>query len=131
MHVSESSRTNMVTEDGFGYAARCAESLRLSESESFNFYRGSASAAVRGIASPEQHDEPFPERLSLSAHQAAEPPRRLYKHFVPPGRFNLALAFVFLSVIGCQTNKTQPVALAPEDMCSYCKMAISEKQYAA
>jgi copper chaperone NosL len=25
----------------------------------------------------------------------------------------------------------EPVALAPEDMCSYCRMAISEKRYAA
>lgn len=31
----------------------------------------------------------------------------------------------------CQKRKVEPVALAPEDMCSHCKMAISEKQYAA
>ena len=31
----------------------------------------------------------------------------------------------------CQKRTVEPVALAPEDMCSYCKMAISEKQYAA
>ena len=31
----------------------------------------------------------------------------------------------------CQKQVIAPVALAPEDMCSYCKMAISEKQYAA
>jgi copper chaperone NosL len=31
----------------------------------------------------------------------------------------------------CQKSAVEPVALAPEDMCSYCRMAISEKQYAA
>ena len=31
----------------------------------------------------------------------------------------------------CQKGAVEPVALTPEDMCSYCRMAISEKQYAA
>ena len=31
----------------------------------------------------------------------------------------------------CQKRTVEPVAIASEDMCSYCKMAISEKQYAA
>lgn len=31
----------------------------------------------------------------------------------------------------CQTRTAEPVALVPEDMCSHCRMAISEKQYAA
>lgn len=31
----------------------------------------------------------------------------------------------------CQKRAVEPVAIAPEDMCSYCKMVISEKQYAA
>ena len=31
----------------------------------------------------------------------------------------------------CQKRTVEPVAIAPEDMCSYCKMALSEKQYAA
>jgi copper chaperone NosL len=31
----------------------------------------------------------------------------------------------------CQKRTVEPVAIAPEDMCAYCKMAISEKQYAA
>lgn len=31
----------------------------------------------------------------------------------------------------CQRQTVEPVALAPEDMCAYCKMAISEKRYAA
>ena len=35
------------------------------------------------------------------------------------------------ALANCQKQAIAPVALAPEDMCSYCKMAISEKQYAA
>ena len=31
----------------------------------------------------------------------------------------------------CQKQAVEPVPLAPEDMCAYCKMAISEKRYAA
>ena len=31
----------------------------------------------------------------------------------------------------CQKRTVEPVAIASEDMCSYCRMAISEKQYAA
>lgn len=31
----------------------------------------------------------------------------------------------------CQKRAVEPVAIAPEDMCSYCKMVISGKQYAA
>ncbi len=31
----------------------------------------------------------------------------------------------------CQKQAVEPVALVPEDMCAYCKMAISEKRYAA
>ncbi len=30
-----------------------------------------------------------------------------------------------------RSKQIEPVALAPEDMCAYCKMAISEKRYAA
>lgn len=54
-----------------------------------------------------------------------------YKHSVPPGPLKIVAVLGFLSVIGCQTSRIEPVALAPEDMCSYCRMAISEKQYAA
>jgi copper chaperone NosL len=32
---------------------------------------------------------------------------------------------------GCQTGGFEPVALAAEDICAGCKMAISERQYAA
>ena len=31
----------------------------------------------------------------------------------------------------CAQQKLEPVALVPEDMCSFCRMAISEKRYAA
>jgi copper chaperone NosL len=35
------------------------------------------------------------------------------------------------ALANCQKRGIAPVALEPEDMCSYCRMAISEKQYAA
>lgn len=38
---------------------------------------------------------------------------------------------LMLSGAGCQTAAIEPVAIAGEDMCSYCRMAVSEKQYAA
>jgi len=54
-----------------------------------------------------------------------------YEHSVPPGLFKIAAVVSLLFLLGCQTSKIAPVALAPEDMCAYCKMAISEKRYAA
>lgn len=54
-----------------------------------------------------------------------------FHRFFAPG---LALWVILVSLIvqqGCAAKRTQPVALAPDDMCSYCKMAISEKRYAA
>lgn len=56
---------------------------------------------------------------------------RGYKHFVPMGLFVLGLVCSLLLLVNCQTRKTEPVAIVPEDMCSFCKMAISEKRYAA
>jgi copper chaperone NosL len=41
----------------------------------------------------------------------------------------IVIAGIFLA--SCQKNMNGPVAIAPEDMCAYCKMAISEKRYAA
>jgi copper chaperone NosL len=35
------------------------------------------------------------------------------------------------ALANCQKQAVTPAALAPEDMCAYCKMAISEKRYAA
>lgn len=43
----------------------------------------------------------------------------------------LAVTFLLLNFTGCKTSMPEPVALEREDMCAYCKMAISEKQYAA
>lgn len=47
----------------------------------------------------------------------------------------LCAAVVMLGVItllsGCQKKAAEPVALFREDACAYCKMVISEKQYAA
>jgi len=56
---------------------------------------------------------------------------KIYKHSVPPGLFKVTALFSLLLLVGCETNKFEPVALTPEDMCAYCKMAISEKRYAA
>ncbi len=54
-----------------------------------------------------------------------------YKYLVPPGVFAAALIFSLLALVNCQTRKIEPVAIAAEDMCSYCRMAISEKRVAA
>ena len=47
----------------------------------------------------------------------------------------LAIATLILTLIagavGCQKSAVEPVAIAAEDICGYCRMAISEKQYAA
>lgn len=56
---------------------------------------------------------------------------RIYKHSVPLGLFQVTVMFSLLLLVGCDTSKFEPVALAPEDMCAYCRMAISEKRYAA
>lgn len=56
---------------------------------------------------------------------------RIYKHLVPTGLMVVGTISTLLVTAACQTTKITPVALAPEDMCSFCRMAISEKQYAA
>jgi copper chaperone NosL len=56
---------------------------------------------------------------------------RSYRFFVAPGFCVAALMVSLMALVNCQTRKVEPVALAPEDMCSYCRMAISEKQFAA
>lgn len=57
---------------------------------------------------------------------------RFYKYFVPLGLTTAApLVCLVFFLVGCRTSKIEPVALALEDMCSYCKMAISETRYAA
>jgi copper chaperone NosL len=42
-----------------------------------------------------------------------------------------ALLLGALWLTGCGAPKFEPVEIAAEDMCAFCKMAISEKQYAA
>ena len=56
--------------------------------------------------------------------------RIIHKLSVPPGLFKIAAMFSFLVLLGCGTSKVEPVALAPEDMCAYCRMAVSERRYA-
>ncbi len=46
-------------------------------------------------------------------------------------RFGAALFIGALWLAACGAPTFEPVEIAPEDMCTLCKMAISEKQYAA
>src|ERR1700687_4734059 len=62
--------------------------------------------------------------------------RSTKSHELTPNRFVLlgvvswiVIAGIFLA--SCQRSMNGPVAIAPDDMCAYCKMAISEKRYAA
>jgi len=66
--------------------------------------------------------------------------KRLGEAFTPATRLKpcvkerttlLLLITLLLLLVGCQTSGIEPVTLSSEDMCSYCKMAISEKRYAA
>jgi copper chaperone NosL len=41
------------------------------------------------------------------------------------------LALLFALLAACSSIEVQPVAIEDSDMCSFCKMAISEKQFAA
>jgi copper chaperone NosL len=44
----------------------------------------------------------------------------------------LSIAFTAgIILAGCHKSGLEPVAIEPEDMCGFCKMAISEKRYAA
>ncbi|MGE0130386.1 MAG: nitrous oxide reductase accessory protein NosL [Blastocatellales bacterium] len=43
----------------------------------------------------------------------------------------LCAALLFIALSGCGKPPIEPVDIAAEDMCALCKMAISEKQYAA
>ncbi len=51
----------------------------------------------------------------------------------PPATKHRNILFVtaLLLFTACQSHTLEPAALAPEDMCTDCKMAISEKQFAA
>jgi copper chaperone NosL len=41
------------------------------------------------------------------------------------------LTLLLIVFLGCQGTQIKPVDIAAEDMCAHCKMAISEKQFAA
>lgn len=38
---------------------------------------------------------------------------------------------LFLLCVGCGNAELRPIEILPEDMCAFCKMAISEKRYAS
>ncbi len=42
-----------------------------------------------------------------------------------------SLLIIAIILAACQNRSVEPVALVPDDMCTYCKMAISEKPYAS
>ena len=48
-----------------------------------------------------------------------------------PKRLCVALLFGALWLAGCGKPKFEPVEISAEDMCAFCKMALSERQYAA
>lgn len=61
--------------------------------------------------------------------------RSTKSHELIPKKFVLIRVVSWIAIVvslltSCQRSITGPIALAPEDMCSYCKMAISEKRYA-
>ena len=41
-----------------------------------------------------------------------------------------SVTFFFLLLIGCGSAALRPVELRPEDMCAFCRMAISQKRFA-
>lgn len=46
-------------------------------------------------------------------------------------KISSGLIFILLFFAGCSPSSSKPVPIQPEDMCSYCRMAISSKQFAA
>lgn len=49
------------------------------------------------------------------------------KNKINPAQILMIVGFL----VGCSSSTPQPVPIEPEDMCSYCRMAISSKQFAA
>lgn len=43
----------------------------------------------------------------------------------------ILLTFILIIFLGCRDADIRPVDIAADDMCSHCKMAISEKEFAA
>ena len=48
-----------------------------------------------------------------------------------PKRIKGISGLLVLLLAGCSAGEIQPVAIEDSDMCSFCRMAISEKQFAA
>jgi copper chaperone NosL len=75
-------------------------------------------------------------KRTLRRNRADFKARSTKSHEFTPNKF-VSLSVVSWIVIAgillvsCQKSMIGPVAIAPEDMCAYCKMAISEKRYAA
>ncbi len=46
-------------------------------------------------------------------------------------RFKLTFVFFLLAFAACREAEIKPVDIAAEDVCTHCKMAISEKQFAS
>lgn len=58
--------------------------------------------------------------------------RRNRKRRFELNRLLTSLCLCLLVVLtGCSKQRIEPVAINPEDMCNYCKMAISDKRFAA
>ena len=46
-------------------------------------------------------------------------------------KISAGLIFILIFYAACSSSPSKPVPIQPEDMCSYCRMAISSKQFAA
>jgi copper chaperone NosL len=71
------------------------------------------------------------EEMGVAASLHGRPNRRPERVPTEGHTYVFCAAVFVLLFLGCQTNKVEPVALLPEDTCAHCKMAISEKRYAA
>jgi copper chaperone NosL len=69
------------------------------------------------------------DKRTFSTQTLSDPIERTSKRRVLLWAWCLIIGVTLLA--NCQKQTVEPVALAPEDMCAYCKMAISEKSYAA
>jgi copper chaperone NosL len=74
--------------------------------------------------------------ISKKCCQLIETTRRVKKYFirwVVSIRWNcfLFIAFGIIPLTGCDPSEIKPVAIYPEDMCSHCRMAISDQRFAA
>lgn len=75
-------------------------------------------------------------KRTLKRNRADFEARSTKSHELTPNKFGLLSVVSWIVIAGmflasCQKSMIGPVAIAPEDMCAYCKMAISEKRYAA